>query len=144
MFGGGGSSSAPPLIDRGSYDGLLNLLAIMKSPGDQQAAVERFIELSAAAKAEQDRAREMKAESVATQERVRQEIQKERAEFESAISKQRSDLEAEVARRRADLEAAERQMAHDQAAAKRDAEQAAKLRADWEGRARKIQEIAAA
>jgi hypothetical protein len=144
MFGGGGSSSAPPLIDRANFDAVASLIAIVRNPSEAQERLEELLAASADAKQQLDVLHQERTALLAQQESVRASLAEERRTQDQQLAQQREALAAEVQRRTAAL--AEQEKAAEAAFAKAegDAKHNAALRRELETKVRRINEIMAA
>ena len=141
MFGGSGSSSPPPLLDRANFDALINLISIVRNPGEAQERLEELLQASASAKQELDALQAQRTALLAEQQSVRQTLVDERRVQDQQLGDRRAAFEAEVQRRTAELAEKERaaEAALDQAVK---AEKSATARdRDLQARWSKMQEI---
>jgi hypothetical protein len=141
MFGAAGSAGAPPLLDRANFDALINLISIVRNPGEAQERLEELLQASASAKQELDQLQAQRTALLAEQQSVRQTLANERRVQDAQLAVQREALAAEVQRRTAELAEKERaaEAALDQAVK---AEKSATARdRDLQARWSKMQEI---
>jgi hypothetical protein len=144
MFGGGGSSTAPPLIDRANFDAVANLISIVRNPGEAQEQLERLLQASADAKQQQDQLHAQRSALLAEQESVRQTLAQERSVQDQQLAQQREALATEVQRRTAALAEKERAAEALLEQATKDGKASAALLRDLQSKQRRVNEIMAA
>jgi len=141
MFGGSGSSSPPPLIDRANFDAVASLIAIVRSPGEAQQRLEELLAASADAKQQQDQLHAQRTALLAEQQSVRVTLAEERRVQDQQLTEQREAFAAEVQRRTAELAEKERAAEALLVQATKDGKAAAALLRDYQQKTARTQEI---
>jgi hypothetical protein len=138
------SVNPSPAPDSKAFEQFFDLLSAAKSPAETEARLAKLAEATQKLFAQQQMSINALDELRRSEAPLNARINAARAEHEAAIAKERKDWDSEQTQRLAQLQIWEKQAQDALAKAEQDRSAAAKLRADWEGRARKIQEIVAA
>jgi hypothetical protein len=144
MFGGGGSSSAPPLIDRANFDAVASLIAIVRNPSEAQERLEELLAASADAKQQLDVLQQERTALLAQQESVRASLAEERRTQDAQLAGQREAWLAEENRRKGELAEKEKKAEALLEQATKDGKASAALLRDLQSKQRQINEIMAA